>query len=227
MAGPLPPSRRQASPAAATRSVKSAAAVAGRLPGVAEAHQVGDPPVPEEHGHLPVAGRHAPRAVERQGPGARGRKRPQQHRLVGRGPGHPLGRQHLEGLGRDRPLGRPHPGGGATEAAGVARQRVGGLAARVVRPGEPRRQRHAGERPGRHVGVADQRQDGVVVRRGGELHLAARRRAPASGAAPRRARAAGPPGRAPRRRPRSRARGRRARAAPGRRPAPRSPSRPG
>ena len=65
---PRPPSRRQASPAPTTRSVKSATASTAGLPGVAEAHQVGDPPVPEEHGHLPVAGGDAPRAVERERP---------------------------------------------------------------------------------------------------------------------------------------------------------------
>ncbi len=153
----------------------------GLLPRVAEAHQVGDPPVPEEHAQLPAAGRHAPGAVEREGARAPRRERAQEHPLVGGGPAHALGGQHLEGLGRYGPLGGPHARGRTAEAALVARQRVGDLAPGVVRPGEARGKRHPGQRPGRAVAVAHQREDGMVVRGGGELDLAALGQRPPAG----------------------------------------------
>jgi hypothetical protein len=46
------------------------------------------------------------------------------------------------------------------------------LAARIVGIAEARRQRHVGVRHAGDIGIAQQRQDGMVIRRGGNLDLA-------------------------------------------------------
>ena len=109
-------------------------------------------------------------------------KRARQNQLVGRHPLEPGGlRERHHGVG-DRAFRRPQPLGPPAEDARVVRRRALQLFGRVFRMLEaPRRPSRVGMRAQVDVGVAQERQDRVIERRGGDLDLPAHDAVPVFG----------------------------------------------
>ena len=128
---------------------------------VAEPDEVREAAVAEEHGELERPGLHPPRPVE----GARGACAPGGRECMSTPSSlaaqrTPSRREHLHRLRRDGALGRPHPRRPRAEVPRVRGERLPHVPARVLRPGEARRERQVRPGAARRVAVTDERQDG-------------------------------------------------------------------
>ena len=95
-----------------------------------------------------------------------------EHAAIGGGPFETQFAGQSEDFVRNRALGGPETDRRDTEVLLDVFARQFELAARVAGIAEARRQRHVGVRHAGDVGIAEQRQDGMVVRRGGNFDLA-------------------------------------------------------
>ena len=167
---------------------RCSAASAARHPGVDKAQQIADPVIAEDHVHrLPVA-LPAVNVVEllgaARGPGSlRGSRLISWSRLRPSTPSSvaihctPSPAAMPSSFVGDRALARPHPHRTHPKGALVRIQGPPYLLLGVIRTPEAlARQRQSGNRLAARVGVAKQRKNRVIVRRGRQLHRAARGR---------------------------------------------------
>src|SRR5579863_372616 len=128
--------------------------------------------VAEEETDFTLSGRHAMRPVKLAARG--GAERSAENAFVARSPAESLGDRERECRVRHAAFARPQAPRPSPEHPFVKGNRRPQLAAGVLRVTEAMpRQRDARVRFARHIGIADERQDWMIERRGGNLNLAA------------------------------------------------------
>ena len=143
---------------------------------VAEADAVGQLAIAEEDGHGVIGPGAVGVVVRRVAVGQRGAElqlTALEHSLIGRAPAHAAGGEEVDDFRRHRAFRGPHSLRDLAERRPRPLEAAHHLLARVMRIREARRQRHRRHRAPGRLGVHDQRQDGVVEGRAGDLHLPA------------------------------------------------------